>query len=309
MSLFALLAWSALAVKPVQAPFRAELETLDWAGHSTGVVATFEGEPSRARGEAALDACIPWASGRVTGRAGFLKTKVARLLVAHPVEPASARAVLALASCLSKQDGVKEAHAWFFPGADSGLEVEASWRFQQGVRLSRQLRAYRDDPEYTAYARRKLARAEWVAHLWKGYPLSELARALGLPGREALERHGALMWEGAAAPDDAGEDLVRVVIYLPTGAALQVLQRAEAKKVSASSLLGGALAAAQKDGKLGSGELPASEPTSKERALTVWLPRPALAAAEAVSDARGESLSVLVAKAWHRAEDGGKKKD
>lgn len=293
-----------LAARPaVQAPFRGEVESLDFNGHSSGVLATFDEGTPVAKGKAAVDACGAPVSGRVGARAGFLKTAAAQLAVVHVAEPATARAVFALATCLSKQDGVKETHAYFHPRPDSGVEVEAWWRFAQGVRLERKAFAWRDDPDYARYVRRALTRADFVEHQWASYPLSELAKKLGLPGRAALEQHNALMWETGDFPSDAGEDLARTVVYLPRGVALEVLQDSERSKTSVSKLLADALAAAQKARALGTEGTASVDPNSKERPLTIYLPRPLLAATEAVGDARGESVSVIVRKAWSRAKE------
>jgi hypothetical protein len=296
-----------LSARPaVQGPFRGEVEALDFNGHSSGVLATFQDGAPLAKGKAAVDACGAPVSGRVGARAGFLKTPVAQLAVVHVAEPATARAVFALATCLSKQDGVKETHAYFHPRLDSGVEVEAWWRFAQGVKLERKAFAWRDDPDYARYVRRAITRAEYVEHQWASYPLSELAKKLGLPGRAALEQHNALMWESGDFPADAGEDLARTVVYLPRGLALEALQESERSKVSVSKLLGDALAEAQKAkalGSEGSSGSPGVDPNSKERPLTLYLPRPLLAATEAVGDARGESVSVIVRKAWSRSRE------
>jgi hypothetical protein len=303
MSLGLLVSLLVAARPAVQPTFRGEVEGLDFAGHSSGVVATFAEGTKLAQGKAVVDACGAPVSGRATVRAGFLRTPKAQLAVAHPPEPPTARAVLSLAICLSKQAGVKETHAWFYPRADSGVEVEAVWRFQQGVRLDRTVHSFRDDPEYARYVRRAITRAEFLAHQWKGDPLSELVRALGLPGRDALERHGALMWESGEYPQDAGEDLARTQVFLPTGLALEVLQEAESSKASPSKLIGEALAAAQKDKALAAEGGTELDATAKERGLTLYLPRALLAATEAVGDARGESVSVIVRKAWQRWRD------
>ena len=303
MTALALALW--LAARPaVQAPFRGDVESLDFGGHSTGVLVTFADGTALAKGKAAIDACAAPVSGRVSARAGFLKTPLAQLAVVHPSEPATARAVLGLASCLSKQGGVKETNAYFFPRVDSGVEVEAVWRYQQGVKLERKAFPWRDDPEYTRFVRRATTRAEYVAHQWSAYPLSDLAKKLGLPGRAVLEQHGALMWEDGDYPRDAGEDLARTMVYLPTGVALEVLQDSERSKVSVSKLLADALLAAQKAKALGAeGTAVAAEVTVKERPLHIYLPRTLLAATEAVGDARGESVSVIVRKAWQRARE------
>ena len=298
-----------LAARPaVQAPFRGEVEGLAFQGHSTGVIATFAEGSKVAVGKAAVDACSPPVSGGEPARAGFVRTPAAKLAIVHPPEPVTARALLGLAVCLSKQHGVDEANAFFFPKADSGVEVEAVWRYKQGVRLDRAVLSFRDDPLYVRYARRTVSRSEYYAAQWLNHPLSELAKKLGLPGREALERHTALLWEGADAPADAGVALARVTVFLPTGAALEVLQEAEATKVSPSKLLGEALADGQNEKKADKEKAVDPDPREKERGLAIWLPRPVLATAETQGDADGESLSAIVSKAWQRRHDA-KKKD
>lgn len=294
-----------LAARPaVQPAFRGEVETLDFAGHSTGVLATFEPQTPVAKGKAAVDACSAPVSGRMSARAAFLKTAQWRLAVVHPAEPVTSKLLLAVAACLSKQSGVKEAHAWFYPRVDSGVEVEAVWRFQQGVRLDRAAFSFRDDPEYARFARRAIGRAELVARQWKQWPLSDLVRKLDLPGRTALETPYALLWESGEFPADAGEDLARTEVFLPTGAALELLQEAEAKKVSTSSLMAEALAPIEKEKKLGFEDAPEVAANAQQRRVVLYLPRALLAAAEALGDARGESLSVILHKAWHHRREG-----
>lgn len=289
-----------LAARPaVQPAFRGEVEALPFAGHGTGVLATFEPGTPVARGKAAVDACAAPVSGKENARAAFLKTRAAQLLAVLPPEPVTSKALLALAACLSKQGGVKEAHAWFYPRPDSGVEVEAVWRFQQGVRLDRVAFAFRDDPEYARFARRAIGRAELVARQWKEWPLGDLARKLGLPGRAALELPWGLLAERGDFPADAGEDLARTEVFLPTGVALELLQEAEAKKVSASRLMADALAPIEQDKKLGFDDAPEVPAKAQQRKVELYLPRALLAAAEALGDARGESLSVILHKAWH----------
>jgi hypothetical protein len=133
--------------------------------------------------------------------------------------------------------------------------------------------------------------------------LSDLARALGLPGRDALEHHGGLTWETGQFPLDAGEDLARVQVFLPTGVALEVLQESERSKYSPSRLLADALGKLKEDKLLGVDDAPATDPNAKERSLVLYLPRTLLAAVESVGDARGESVSVIVRKAWSKARE------
>jgi hypothetical protein len=289
-----------LSARPVQPAFRGELESLDFTGHVTGVVATFAENTPVATGKAAIDACAPGASGQATVSAAFLHTPKAKLAAILPPVPATAKSVLALANCLSKQKGVAESHAWFFPRAESGVEVEGVWRFRDGARVERTLRAFRDDPTYVKFVRRTVTRPEYFEHVWKEpFPLSELARTLGLGGRESLERQGALLWEGAEWPTDAGDNLARVQLFLPKGTALSLLQEAETSHHSTSKLVAEALLAAKEAKALNqAGEDPAQ---GKSKSVVVWLPWPLLAELEDIGDAEGLSLSSLVQHAWERA--------
>jgi hypothetical protein len=296
-----------LVARPVQAPFRGEVESLDFAGHSTGVLASFEPGTKAAQGKAAIDACTPAASGRVTVTAAFLRTTAAQLAVVLPPQPATARALLALAACLSKQAGVKETHAWFFPAGDSGVEVEAVWRYQQGVKLDRAVLSFRDDVLYPRFVRRAVTRAELVQHQWSSeWPLTRLAKKLALPGRDALERPAALMWEGLEAPADAGEDLARAMVFLDKRTAIALMQEAEVTRSSPSRLVTEALRNAQQAKALGEGG--DEEPATQGRGFQLFLPRPLIAEVEAFCDAKGESFSTVVQKAWAHAH-GEKKKE
>ena len=140
-------------------------------------------------------------------------------------------------------------HPW--PGAEP-LDFEAWWRFEGGGETAQRRLAFRENEDWALLLRRKISAAQLAEKKWPSWPLSELCVALGLPGRDFVERPQALLdlasWE---FPRDVGANQVLTVAYLPDATVLEIRQLAEASKASASRMVEDAVLATDKASKLG----------------------------------------------------------
>lgn len=229
------LATPALAAKPVARPLRGSLDALVVTDDSTGVLVRFL-SVSRAQAQAGLDAIAPPGGWRV----GFLKTPQSSIaaiyLTAGEVTVARLRE---LAAACSQLKGAVAAYAFLHPAArNQDLEAEAVWTYEAGQLKKEQRLAWRDNEAWGQWARKRLQRAELDARKWPGWPLSELAVSLGIPGRDFLERPMALLELAAAGfPRDVGQNLVLTTVYVPEATLLEIRQLAETQHASESKVV------------------------------------------------------------------------
>jgi hypothetical protein len=313
LALLLLVATSAFAAHPVAKPMKGPFEKWDVQRDSVGVVLTFGPEANKDSARQLLDA-LAAGQGFEPGQlqAAFLKTPKTRavaLLIAKP--GFTVGKLLELARDASQENGVSGAWAFFHPGpTDEDVELEEYWHYFNGGLADSSRQNFRDSTEYIAWVRRRgseqaLSRAELE------WPLSKLAKQLGVPGRDAFARPWGLMdWAQSGWPTDAGDDLVRMPVQLPDAMAMEIRQQAELSKASPSKLISDALNAASAESKLGTapdkevlapydeGGTDSAKVRSKE--LVLYVDRDTYWTVQAATESRSESFGKLVQYAWRR---------
>ncbi len=305
----------ALAAKPVARQYKGPLDGLDVREQSTGVLARFSA-PDRAAAERTLSTLSSAMGLDDVIRVSFIRTATGPL-AAIELDVAEHKLFFGryteLARRLSAADGVETTWAFIAPGArDDTLEQEAVYQFERGAPAGEQRALYRDDPAYLVYVRKRSSAAAWHKARWPGYPLSNLAKQAGLPGRSCLDLPWQLQALAAQAwPTDAGENLVFTQVDLPGGMASEIQQAALKEQRSASGLVAQALESARLAKELGDrpshdryASYDEGQPDADKharRSLTLYLPEPELDAAEDAGGAEALSLSRVVQYAWRRA--------
>jgi|GEM_PF-2841444 len=309
-----LLCLPALAAKPVAHTERGSLDGRVVSMDSFGVVVRFLGV-SKAEAQTGLDAVAKKHPRLAPLSIGFIRTQASSLAAISllDVKPHTVAELKALAADCAQLKGVAAGYVYLYPGPnDETLETEAVWTYENGKAPREQRLAFRDDPTYVEWLRRRATTAELEAKKWPSWPLSQLVIATGLPGRHALEvpfELGDLAVDGF--PRDVGENLVRVRLYLPDATLLEIRQQAEKLKVSPSKVVHDALSAAEAEQKLGA-EVPTSGRAPWDEAMPqadkVVLKPLALFFTRAIYDVldartEGETVTLLklVEDAWRHA--------
>ena len=194
---------------------------------------------------------------------------------------------------------------------NDALEVEAWWRFEAGVAVTEKRLAFRDDDGWVQWNRRRLTPQQLELKKWPSWPLSELAIALGLPGRDFLQRPLGLLdlssWE---FPSDVGANLKLAFVSLPDATALEIRQQAETTRASTSKVVEDAIVAAETASVLGEPapqadrapwdeDMPAAAKTSS-RELPLFLTHQTWDRIEAKADSESLSDARVVEYAWRR---------
>lgn len=302
----------AFAAKPVARPVRGSLDERLVTQDAAGVLVRFVGV-SKAEAQTGLDGVAKQLPGAL--RIGFLKTQASSLAVIYVVGSAAVtmKRLKDLAAAASRLEGAKAAYAFLHPGPrDPELEIEAYWAFEGGKATAEQRLAFRDDDNFVQWARKRITTAQLDAKKWPTWPLSELTIALGLPGRDFLERpFGLLDLATYGFPRDVGENLVMTVVYLPDATVFEIRQLAEKQSASPSKVVQDTLVAVDTEQKLGaqvptSGRAPWDEAMpqaekSPPRELDLFLTRETFNKLNARSDDETLSLSKLVDYAWRQA--------
>lgn len=308
-----LLCLPALAGKPVAKPVRGGLDERVVTKDVAGVLVQFDGA-TKTDAEGELDAAAK--KLKLVGglRVGFFKTDKATLAAVYVVAPGTVtvKGLKEVAAECSRMAHAKAAWAFLHPGAtDTELEVEGWWRFEAGQPVAQKRLAFRDDDSWVQWNRRRLSDADFQLKKWPGWPLSELAIALGLPGRDFLERTLALLdlstWD---FPRDVGANQVIERVYLPAATLLELRQHSETTHASVSKLVEDAIIAADGAGELGvapqaadrapwDDEMPEST-KSPPRELALFLTQEVWGRVDAKMQALSVSESKLVEYAWRR---------
>jgi hypothetical protein len=311
-----LLCLTSLVAFAVARPMKVPLEKWGVERDSFGVVLTFAPGTTRATAQQVVDA-LAHGGGFKAGQlqAVFFHTPQARAVGVLFSRPGfTVGKGLELARDASAENGVRDAYAFFHPGpTDEDVELEAWWRYQLGELKETRQQNFRDSTEYVTWVRRHgseqaLARAELA------WPLTKLAHALGIPGRDALVQPWALLdWAEGGWPNDVGDDLVRLSVEVPGEMAMEMRQQAELGHVSPSKLVRDALNAASTDGHLGDppssdvlapydeGAKPSAKGKSAPREQVVFLDRDTFFAVQTAAESASESFGKLVEYAWRRA--------
>lgn len=238
------------AKSPIARPYQGSVLARRIDRDAAGLIAKFAEGAKKAEVQPQLEAVL---KGLGTGAptVGFVKTDKGPLAAIYPSEATTVEQLLALATAVSQVSGVEAVWAYLHPGGDE-LALEAWWKFQKGTRVDEDLFEWREDVTYTKYLRRSVEAREWQKRKWGKYPLAELARTLGLPGRDALERPRAMLELATAPwPRDVGENLVHVYVFWADGMLLEVRQESERLKVSMSRVVEDAVRAVHAMNKLG----------------------------------------------------------
>jgi hypothetical protein len=313
LALLCLLSMPALAAHPVAKPLKGPLEKWDVQRDSTGVVLTFDAGAKKDAAHQLLDS-LARGQGFQAGQlqAAFLKTPKSRavaLLIAKP--GFTVGKLLELARDASAESGVTGAWAFFCPGpTDEDVELEAYWHYQNGDLADSSRQNFRDSTEYMAWVRRR-GSEQALSRAQLSWPLSKLAKELGVPGRDAFVRPWGLMdWAQSGWPEDAGDDLVRVPVQVPDAMSMEIRQAAELSKASPSKLIHDALAATVTEGKLG--EAPATETLApydeggtdaakvRSKELVLYVDRDTYWSVQSAAESKSESFGRLVQYAWRR---------
>ncbi len=303
-----------LGARPVAAPLRGSLEQRVVTEDAVGVLVRFLGV-TKSEAQDGLDAVVKAQAGSGELQIGFVKTQASSLAVLYFVgqKQVTLARLRTLAAACSQIKGAKSAYLFLHPGPrNPELETEAVWTFEAGKPVVEKRIAFRDDDSYMQWVRRKISRSELDEKMWPTWPLSELSLALGLPGRDFLERpFGMLDLATYGFPRDVGENLVLVQVYLPDPTLLEIRQLAEKQSASPSKVVQDALMSVDKEQKLGaqvptSGRAPWDEamPQSEKltpRAFELFLTRDLFNKLDARASDETVSLSKLVEYAWRQA--------
>jgi hypothetical protein len=310
--LFALPASSA---RPVARPERGSLDDRSVTNDSVGVLVRFLGV-SKEEAQSGIDALEKQSRAKLgTLRVGFVKTKAASLAVVYSTSglKLSLERFKELAASCSKLKGARAAYVFLHPGPlHQDLEVEGYWTYENGQLVSERRLSFRDDESYLQWVRKRLTTAELNVKKWASWPLSELTLAVGLPGRDFLERpYGVLELATSGFPRDVGENLVLTVVYLPEATLLEIRQLAEKENASPSKVVQDALVLADGEQKLGaqvptSGRAPWDEemPQAEKavlRRLEVFLTSEVFDKLDARVVDETVTLSKIVEYAWRQA--------
>jgi hypothetical protein len=244
----------ALAARPVAAPMRGSLDDRGVFEDAAGVVVEFD-NVSKAEAQQRLDALVR--QRRLSGalRVGFFKTDRASLAAIYFLanRTVTLKSLKELAAACAQMEGTKQAWAFLHPGPrDETLEVEAYWRYRRGEQPEEKRLAFRDDEAWVQALRQQISPHRLESKKWPGWPLSQMAMTLGIPGRDFLERPWALLdlaiWN---FPRDVGANQVLTTVFLPDATALEIRQQAEKEHASVSKLVQEAVIATSTAEKLG----------------------------------------------------------
>ena len=301
----------ALAARPVARPVRGGLDDRIVTHDAVGVLVQFDAV-TKADAEHALDGLATQRSLAGELKVGFFKTSQATLAAVYVIRAGSLtiKRLKELAAACSRMQGAKAAWVFVHPGpSDDEFEVEGWWRFEAGQSVAEKRLAFRDNDSWVQWNRHRLSDQQLELRKWPGWPLSELAVSLALPGRDFLERPQGLLdlstWE---FPRDVGTHQVLTVIYLPDATVLEIRQQAEATKASPSKVLQDALVGADGSKELGvppatadfapwDEDLPTGE-KSPLRELPLFLTQEVWSRLQEKADAESLSNSRVVAYAW-----------
>ncbi len=280
---------------------------------AVGVLVRFLGI-SKTDAQARLDAVAEQQQLSGALRIGFLKTQASSLAIVYVVGPGALTLsrLKGLAAACSAIAGATAAYAYFYPGLrNSALEAEGYWHYEAGRLVTEKQLAFRDDRFFVQWTQKQISRAELSGKKWPHWPLSELTRALGLPGRDFLERPLGLLEVAASGfPRDVGENLVLSEVHLPVATLFEIRQSAERENASLSKVVQDALVAAEADEKFGaqlsvSGGAESEEPSHDFekgwRPLELFLTRPWFNKLDGRSEGSQSNLSMQIEAAWRQA--------
>lgn len=309
-----LLCLPALAAKPVARIERGGLDGRVVSKDAFGVIVRFL-NVSKADAQRQLDEAAAKHPRLAPLSIGFIKTQASSLAAISMLNlrPTTVGELKALAADCAQLKGVAASYVFLYPGSnDETLETEAVWTFEPGKPVREQRFAFRDDPTYVEWVRRRASTAQLEAKKWQTWPLSQLVVATGLPGRQVLEVPFELNDLALSNfPRDVGENLVRVQLYLPDATLLEIRQEGEKRKCSTSKVVQDALTVAETEQKLGaevptSGRAPWDEAGAQAdkavlKPFDIYLTRPLYDVLDARSEDDTVTLLKLVEDAWRHA--------
>lgn len=299
-----------LAARPVAKPVRGSLDALQVKDDGAGVLVRFLGV-SKSKAQEGLDRVAQSNPGL---RIGFVRTQASSIAALYATQGSvTLQRLKDLAAACSRLDGATSAYVFLHPGPrNHELEAESYWEYVGGA-LKRENRiAWRDDETWMSWVRKRTTTAELEAKKWPGWPLSDLAVQLGIPGRDFLVRPQAMLELAEAPwPRDVGPNLVLTVVSLPDATVLEMRQLSETRNVSVSKVVHDALAKTDEEQKLGvqiesAGRAPWEDDgphadKSPPREIELFLTRALFDKLDAQAEAESSSFSKMVERAWRQA--------
>jgi hypothetical protein len=308
----------AWAARPAPSLSADGLESMRLSDEVSGVLLQVSGEtPAKSEVRAMLDDYFLKQLKAQPGAAtyAFFKTEKGHFVAVSPNDQLAPtmKGLNTIALALSKKPEVQQVVTWLHPGAKNvTLENEVVWRFVSGKKQGSKLFRWRDDPAYFDWIDGNLTDTQMALRRATGYPLTELAAELGIPGRWFFEYPNELFnLADGEWPRDVGANLAMISLYLPAATVVEMQQHAETSKLSVSKVLQQALAKAEETKELGreptqSQKAPWDDANSssskvKTRRADFFLERRLFGEANQVAIDDNVSLTYVFSWAWRRA--------
>jgi hypothetical protein len=219
------------------------------------------------------------------------------VLAVYPGPKAAPRAWVPFAEKLSTDKDVRAVFLYLF---DEEAGEEGVWRFEGGKLTDARRLAFEEDEELAALNKSEETRTRDIhAHVWRTWPISHLARELGLAGRMSIvsPRYAELVID-AEWPSDAGEDLAQLPgLYVPKEMLGEIQAAARTRGASKSRVakeLLEPLSQAALEALAGNRRLASTD----KRMLLLFLPQELGERLQAASVAADTSLSHVFQQAW-----------
>lgn len=219
------------------------------------------------------------------------------VLAVYPGPKTAARGWVPFAEKLSTD---KDARAVFLYLFDEEAGEEGVWRFEGGKLTDARQLAFDEDEELAELSEKETTRQRDIhAHVWREWPISHLARELGLSGRLSLvSPQDAALVIDAEWPSDVGDELVQLPgLYVPKAMLGEIQAAARTRGASVSRVakeLLDPLSKASLKTLSGKPRLAATE----KRMLLLFLPEALGERLQAAAVAADTSLSHVFQQAW-----------
>lgn len=219
------------------------------------------------------------------------------ILSVDPGAKAAPKGWMPFAEKLSTDKAVRAVFLYLF---DEEAGEEGVWRFEGGKLTDARRMAFDGDKELVALNKKETTRRQDIhAHVWRTWPISHLARELGLSGRLSIvsPQYAELLID-AEWPSDVGDELVQLPgLYVPKEMLSEIQTAARARGCSVSRVAKDVLEPLSK----ASLETLAGKPrlkSTEKRMLPLYLPKEFGERLQGAAVAADTSLSHVFQQAW-----------